>query len=147
MEFVRWPAVCPASHPWSARALWRFRSATTRTALTHPSSACPKCWAIGFPTAGLAWAAILYDATVQTAATKVLATSLMALACIVCVTLVFRTLTGIARFKVRSEAAAASATSTVLLCFHSSRLALWCGASLVPAQPQQLSLLLPFSML
>lgn len=41
-----------------------------------PAEACCLClvptmqmWAFGFPTAALAWAAVLYDATVQTALT------------------------------------------------------------------------------
>jgi len=57
-------------------------------------------WAFGFPTAALAWAAVLYDATVQTALTKVLATCLVALASIVAFVLTVRTYTGILRLKV-----------------------------------------------
>lgn len=57
-------------------------------------------WAWGFPTAALAWAALLYDATVNTALTKVLAVALIALACMTCLVLAFRTLGGICRLKV-----------------------------------------------
>lgn len=57
-------------------------------------------WAWGFTTATLAWAAVLYDATVNTQLTKVLASALIALACIACWVLVFRTFGGIARLKV-----------------------------------------------
>ncbi|PSC70111.1 C4-dicarboxylate ABC transporter [Micractinium conductrix] len=57
-------------------------------------------WAFGFPTAGLAWAAVLYDMTVNTALSKVLAVCLIALACIICVVLVLRTCAGILRLKV-----------------------------------------------
>ena len=57
-------------------------------------------WAWGFPTAALAWAAILYDATVNTALTKVLAVALMALSCLIVFILSFRTLAGIMRLKV-----------------------------------------------
>jgi len=57
-------------------------------------------WAFGFPTAGLAWAAVLYDLTVQTALTKVLAVCLISLASIVCFVLTLRTYTGILRLKV-----------------------------------------------
>lgn len=57
-------------------------------------------WAFGFPTAGLAWSAILYDATVGTALSKVLAVVLISLACVAAWVLIFRTFTGVARLKV-----------------------------------------------
>lgn len=57
-------------------------------------------WAFGFPTAGLAWAAVLYHMTVHTALSKVLAVALIALACLVCAVLVLRTTAGILRLKV-----------------------------------------------
>lgn len=57
-------------------------------------------WALGFPFAGLAWAAILYDMTVQTALTKVLASCLIAFACISTFVLTVRTYAGVARLKV-----------------------------------------------
>jgi hypothetical protein len=57
-------------------------------------------WAFGFPTCGLAWAAVLYDLTVQTALTKVLATCCIALASIATFVLTLRTYAGIARLKV-----------------------------------------------
>ena len=62
-------------------------------------------WAFGFPTAALAWAGVLYDATIHTALSKVLAVCLVALACLVATVLVLRTLAGIARLKVGSEIA------------------------------------------
>ena len=57
-------------------------------------------WAFGFPTAGLAWAAVLYDLTIQTALSKVLATCLVALASICGFVLTVRTYIGILRLKV-----------------------------------------------
>jgi len=57
-------------------------------------------WAWGFSTAALAWAGVLYDATINTALTKVLAVALISLACIVCFVLTMRTFVGIARLKV-----------------------------------------------
>lgn len=57
-------------------------------------------WALGFPLTALAWAAVLYDMTVQTALTKVLATCLIALATLSTVVLTLRTYAGIARLKV-----------------------------------------------
>jgi tellurite resistance protein TehA-like permease/glutaredoxin len=57
-------------------------------------------WAFGFPLAALAWAAILYDQTVQTALTKVLATCLVALASIAGFVLTVRTYGGVSRLKV-----------------------------------------------
>lgn len=57
-------------------------------------------WAIGFPITGLAWAAILYDLSVQTALTKVLSTCLVSLACISVYVLIVRTYVGVARLKV-----------------------------------------------
>lgn len=57
-------------------------------------------WALGFPTAALAWAAVLYHQTIGSALSKVLAVVLVALACVVAFVLVLRTLAGIARLKV-----------------------------------------------
>ena len=57
-------------------------------------------WAFGFPTAALAWAAVLYDLNIATALTKVLATCLIALASIAAFVLTVRTYTGILRLKV-----------------------------------------------
>eukprot|EP00887_Chlorella_sp_A99_P004566 scaffold108.g4566.t1 len=56
-------------------------------------------WAFGFPTAALAWAGILYDATIQTALSKALAVCLIALASVVAFVLTVRTLGGVARLK------------------------------------------------
>ncbi|KAL4537156.1 hypothetical protein Ndes2526B_g04932 [Nannochloris sp. 'desiccata'] len=56
--------------------------------------------AFGFPTAALAWAAVLYDGTVQTALTKVLAVVCICVACVISFVLTMRTLAGIARLKV-----------------------------------------------
>lgn len=57
-------------------------------------------WAFGFPTAALAWAAVLYDMTINTALSKALAVCCIALACIFCVVLTLRTFAGILRLKV-----------------------------------------------
>jgi hypothetical protein len=57
-------------------------------------------WAWGFPTAALAWAGVLYDATVGTALSKALAAALVAAACVACWVLSWRTLGGIFRRKV-----------------------------------------------
>lgn len=57
-------------------------------------------WAFGFPTVALAWAAVLYDATVATALTKILACVCIAAACIVVAVLTARTLAGVARRRV-----------------------------------------------
>lgn len=57
-------------------------------------------WALGFPTAALAWSAVLYDATINTALSKVLAVVLISVACTCCWVLVWRTFAGIARLKV-----------------------------------------------
>ena len=57
-------------------------------------------WAFGFPTCALAWSAVLYDATVQTALSKVLAVVLISIACLAAYVLVMRTFTGVARLKV-----------------------------------------------
>ena len=56
--------------------------------------------AFGFPTAALAWAAVLYDATVQTALTKVLAVVCISAASLISFVLTMRTFAGITRLKV-----------------------------------------------
>ncbi len=57
-------------------------------------------WAFGFPLTALAWAAVFYDLTIQTALTKVLATCTISLASIATVVLTIRTYAGICRLKV-----------------------------------------------
>jgi tellurite resistance protein len=57
-------------------------------------------WAFGFPTAALAWAAVLYDGTIQTALTKVLALLCISVACVIAFVLTMRTFVGVARLKV-----------------------------------------------
>jgi len=56
--------------------------------------------AFGFPTSALAWAAVLYDGTVQTALTKILAVFCISVASLVTFVLTMRTMVGIARLKV-----------------------------------------------
>jgi tellurite resistance protein len=57
-------------------------------------------WAFSFPTAALAWAAVLYDATVQTALTKILAVVCISVASVIAFVLTMRTFVGISRLKV-----------------------------------------------
>ena len=57
-------------------------------------------WAFGFPLTALAWAAVLYDMTIQTALSKVLASCLIALASVATLVLTLRTYAGITRLKV-----------------------------------------------